>query len=205
MTLDDTSNAAIAAYIKDRHISRGLGTREEPCSIAAINLALTGELTDKIPDCMSEVIGAWIIRIQDGMPDDMRNGAEWRALLPLAAGTGREFEVERLTIIISRLRETVLPTLNAAPSNVAALAADYAAEASARAAWAAGAAAWAARAAAVYAEVASNAVYAEAASNAVYAEADAGYAAAWAEAWAKFNPPALLQQLIEVGNIGGTK
>ena len=33
------------------------------------------------------------------MPDAMRNSATWKGLLPLAAGTGREFEVKRERII----------------------------------------------------------------------------------------------------------
>jgi hypothetical protein len=67
----------------------GLGTEESACSIAAINLALTGELTDDIPDCMSEVIGRWIIPTQDAMPAELRNSPRWKSLLPLAAGTGQ--------------------------------------------------------------------------------------------------------------------
>jgi len=66
---------AIAAKLASMHLPSGLGDEEAACSIAAINLALSGKLTDEIPDCMSEVIGKWIIRIQDSMPDDMRNSA----------------------------------------------------------------------------------------------------------------------------------
>lgn len=82
-------------------LAQGVGTFESACSIAAINLALSNTLDDKIPECMSHVIGSWIIKIQDMMPEDMRNSAEWRRLLPLAAGTGRTYERERLTLILS--------------------------------------------------------------------------------------------------------
>lgn len=83
----------IAELLKNCHPTSGLGQNEhEACSIVAINLALTGKLTDEIPDCMSPVIGNWIIRIQDAMPEEMRNSEEWKSLLPFAAGTGREFE-----------------------------------------------------------------------------------------------------------------
>lgn len=82
-------------------LSVGIGTRESACSIAAINLALTGELTDKIPECMSAVIGDCIIALQDLMPKDIRNSLRWRSLLPLAAGTGREQEKERLDLILN--------------------------------------------------------------------------------------------------------
>ena len=90
----------IRDYVTTHHIPQGLGSEEAACSVAAINLALTGELTDKIPNCMSPVIGQWIIRIQDSMPDSMRNSDEWKALLPLAAGTGREKEAERRDMIM---------------------------------------------------------------------------------------------------------
>lgn len=90
-------------------LSVGLGTEEQACSIAAINLALTGELTDTVPKCMSPAIGHWIIGIQDRMPDDVRNGAAWRDLLPLAAGTGRDHEPERVAIIMDWMWGTALP------------------------------------------------------------------------------------------------
>jgi hypothetical protein len=201
MTLDDIRKAEIAAYIKGRYISKGLGTREEPCSIEANKLALTGELTDKIPDCMSKVIGAWVIRIQDCMPDDMRNGEQWRSLLPLAAGTGREFENERLHVIMSWLRGIVLPTLDAFLLNGAGDLANAAARSAAAAARSAAAAAAEAAVAAV--EAAQSAVWAvAAAAEAAVAAVEAAQSAVWAVAaaatWAKLNPPALLQQLIEV-------
>lgn len=73
----------------------GIGTVHNPCSIAAINLALSGRLTDEIPECMSSIIGMWIIEIQDAMPDHIRNSAQWKELLPLAAGTKATDEVEK--------------------------------------------------------------------------------------------------------------
>lgn len=87
----------------------GLGNGEtDACSIAQINLALTGTLTDDIPDCMSEVIGSWIIVVQDSMSNEIRCSAEWRNLLPLASGTGRELEQERLDILLDWMWETGL-------------------------------------------------------------------------------------------------
>ncbi len=82
---------------------------DSACSIAAINLALTGELTDRIPACMSDALGTWIIIVQDGMPHKMRNSKEWREMLPYAAGTGRKLEAERSAAIIDWLWESVLP------------------------------------------------------------------------------------------------
>lgn len=58
-----------------KEIPTGLGDEEAASSIASINLALTGQLTDDIPACMSPVIGRWIIRVQDRMPYEIRNGA----------------------------------------------------------------------------------------------------------------------------------
>ena len=92
-------------------LSRGVGTKERACSIAAINLALDGRLTDEIPACMSLVIGKWIILVQDAMPEAMRNSPEWLSLLPIAAGTGRDHEAERATIIVDWMWGTVLPSL----------------------------------------------------------------------------------------------
>ena len=63
-TITTEQQTAIADFLKGRRI---------PCSVAAINLALFGRLTDHVPPCMSLVVGRWIIRIQDAMPDTMRN------------------------------------------------------------------------------------------------------------------------------------
>lgn len=70
----------IAAYLDTHELPKGLGSNESACSIAAINLALTGRLTDEIPACMSRVIGRWIIGIQDAAPHEMRNSPEWKRL-----------------------------------------------------------------------------------------------------------------------------
>lgn len=99
-TLTKAQQDKIRAWLGEHPVlSVGVGTQEEPCSVAAINLALTGKLTDVVPECMSEVIGQWIIAVQDGMPADIRNSNAWRDLLPLAAGTGREHEEERREVI----------------------------------------------------------------------------------------------------------
>jgi hypothetical protein len=104
-TITKDQQQAIAAFLATHELPAGLGSQEAACSIAAINLALTGELTDRIPDCMSKVIGEWIIRVQDSMPSTMRNSDEWKRLLPLAAGTGREHESERLKLILAWMWE----------------------------------------------------------------------------------------------------
>ena len=98
-------------YLDTHDLPAGLGTEESACSIAAINLAMTGELTDDIPPCMSEVLGKVIIALQDAMPDNMRNSRRYKEWLPHAAGTGREREEERLAVLMDWLWDTVLPKL----------------------------------------------------------------------------------------------
>lgn len=100
-TLSNEAQQSIRDFLKGHTLSRGVGNKESACSIAAINLALDGRLTDEIPNCMSQIIGNWIIRVQDSMPDEIRNGDEWRNLLPFAAGTGRKSERARLEAILN--------------------------------------------------------------------------------------------------------
>lgn len=172
-TLTTEQQQTIADFLKGRHIPSGLGTEEHACSIAAINLALSGKLTDTIPDCMSPVIGRWIIGVQDAMPDEMRNSEAWRKLLPLAAGTGRDKEVERVSIILDWMWSTVLPTLTPIAekygfvSEWAHMLTERTSEAARAARAAAAEAAWAAAARAARA------------------------------AWETFNPVALLQKLVD--------
>jgi hypothetical protein len=99
--------AKLERHLDAHELPVGLGTEDSACSIAAINLAISGKLTDEIPECMSLVIGKWIITMQDKMPDDLRNSKEWKALLPLAAGTGREIEEERLAVCMDMMWESL--------------------------------------------------------------------------------------------------
>jgi hypothetical protein len=110
-TITNEQQASIASKLATMQLPSGLGDEQSACSIAAINLALSGRLTAEIPDCMSDVIGRWIIVAQDAMPGALRNSARWKSLLPLAAGTGREREQERLKIILDWMWGTVLPSL----------------------------------------------------------------------------------------------
>jgi hypothetical protein len=215
-TITLEQQTAIAVKLAGMHLPSGLGDEEAACSIAAINLALTGTLTDNIPPCMSEVIGKWIIKVQDSMPDDMRNSAQWKSLLPLAAGTGRAKEKKRLAIILDWMWGTVLPTLQPLADDrgfgtewkrMTTERTRAAAEAAARAAArAAESVAWeAAREAAhaVEAAEAEAAAWAAAEAAAWAAEAaawaaEAAKAAAWAAAWQTFDPCGLLERLINV-------
>jgi len=98
-------------YLATHDLPKGVGTEESACSLAAINLAMTGVLTDAIPDCMSPVLGMAIIRLQDAMPDEMRNSERYKQWLPNAAGTGRDLEDERLAVLMDWMWGTVLPKL----------------------------------------------------------------------------------------------
>jgi hypothetical protein len=209
-TITTEQQEAIAAFLNDRHIPAGLGTEEEACSIAAINLALTGTLNDTVPDCMSEVIGRWIIGAQDAMPDEMRNSAEWRELLPLAAGTGRENEKERLDIILDWMWGTVLPSLQPLADEKgfgpqwSAMCTERTSEAARSAASAAYAYSYAYAAAAYaaaysYAYAATDtayAAYAASAADTAYSAYAAAVAAANAADWRTFDPIGLLRRLV---------
>ena len=101
----------IASLLSTVTLGHGVGTTACPCTMAAINLAIDGRLTDKIPECVSPVIGNWVIIIQDAMPLDRLNGARWRALVPAIAGTGREHDGERVAIIMDWMWGIALPQL----------------------------------------------------------------------------------------------
>jgi hypothetical protein len=220
-TITTDQQAAIAEKLANMHLPSGLGDEHSARSIAAINLALSGRLTDSIPDCMSRVIGQWIIVVQDAMPDAVRNSERWKSLLPMAAGTGRVNEQERLDIILDWMWVTVLPSLQPLADQQGfgkqwqqmttertAKSADATAWATlgwatwARAAEAAArAAARAARAveaveAAVEAARAADAVARAAAARATNAAA----ADAWATIWVNFDPCGLLERLIKIDN-----
>ena len=224
-TLTNEQQAAIASKLATMHLPSGVGNEHSACSIAAINLALSGRLTDDIPDCMSEVIGRWIIITQDAMPDDVRNSERWKSLLPLAAGTGREQEQERLDIILDWMWDTVLPSLQSIADQQGfgkqwqKMTTDRtakSAEATADAARAksAGVATWAARAAKAAEEAAratveatEEATAANAAASVAWVAAAVAEAAAAAEAevarataWANFDPCELLERLIKIGS-----
>lgn len=194
ITLEQEQNIA-ATIARMGGLSKGVGTEERACSIAAINLALDGRLTDKIPACMSPVIGKWIIVVQDAMPEAMRNSPEWLRLLPLAAGTGREHEDERLVIIIDWMWGTVLPSFQA-QADADGYGAEWRAMCEQRTSQSARAAADAAEA-----EAWAAARAADAAEAAAWAAADAAAwaaASASASAWESFAPADLLARLIAV-------
>jgi hypothetical protein len=220
-TFTQEHRAKLEQYLATHTLPSGLGTKESACSIAAINLALSGTLADDIPDCMSDVLGKATIRLQDAMPGEMRNSERYKALLPEMAGTGREHEQERRTIIMDWMWSVVLPQLQpladkhgfgdawknmcqlkthaaadaaAAAAATSAFAADYAARAAAgAAAHAADAASLAAARAAAFAADAARAA-ACAAARAADAAAYAG-AAAGGDFWEIVDPIGVLERM----------
>jgi hypothetical protein len=179
-TITTDQQASIAKKLASMHLPSGLGDEQSACSIAAINLALSGRLTAAIPNCMSEVIGRWVIAVQDAMPGEMRNSEEWKSLLPLAAGTGRGQEQARLDIILDWMWGTVLPSLQTLADQQGfgeqwqKMTTDRTVESANAAAEATWEDAWAAHRVA--------------------------RAAAWATAWADFDPCGLLERLIKIDN-----
>ena len=105
------ADARLRDYLASHELVAGIGTEKSTCSVAAINLALTEKVMDTIPKCMSKVIGQWMMAVQDVMPWEMRNSPGWKCLLPMAAGTGREREEERLALVMDWMWGTVLPDL----------------------------------------------------------------------------------------------
>jgi hypothetical protein len=201
-------------------LTQGVGNAEAACSVAAWNLALTGTLTDKIPDCASEVIGRWIIVVQDRCPPEHGRGhPEWLRLLPLAAGTGRAHEAERLAIVMDWMWSTVLPSVQSIADQDG-FGEQWRVMCETRTVGAANAASWAAHA--VYVANAANMVHYAAHYAASYAvdAAGVGYVSAAAahtayaadavdtvmyaadeRAWATFAPIEVLRKLIAVTDV----
>ena len=216
MEFPEEARKKLEEYLATHDLPAGLGSEEAACSVAAINLALTGTLTDKIPNCMSYVIGRWMIRIQDAMPSDIRNSQEWKFLLPLAAGTGRQYEQERRKIVVAWLWETVIPYFQSYADRIGmgdewremTEKRDYDSAIKARdVARVIRDKNWTADAAAVAAVAVAAADAAAAAADADADAADADAAAAAADAavaarktfWLAMDPCGLLKKLIEVG------
>ena len=198
------ADARLRDYLASHELVVGIGTEESTCSVAAINLALTEKVTDAIPMCMSEVVGQWMMAVQDVMPSEMRNSSGWKRLLPMAAGTGRKREEERLALIMDWMWGTVLPDLQSV-ADQGGFGAEWrtmCVEKSPDAAWAARDAAWAARAAGAAATGAARAAAwdagdaAWAVTWAARAAGAAGAAATGAAAWERYDPVGLLARLV---------
>ena len=84
------ADARLRDYLASHELVAGIGAEESACSVAAINLALTEQVTDTIPMCMSKVVGQWMIVVQDAMPSEMRNSLDWKRLLPMACTSSKQ-------------------------------------------------------------------------------------------------------------------
>jgi hypothetical protein len=203
----------LEAYLATHSLPSGLGDEESACTLAAINLAITGKLTDAIPSCMSLVLGNATIRLQDVMPDQMRNSKRYKRLIPDMPGTGRECEAERLAVLMDWMWTIVLPQLQpiadkhgfgSAWRNMCEVKTSDAAEAARAAVYAAGAAVYTVRAAgaAVYAagaDVGADVGAAHAARAAVYVGAAVEAANVVVKFWEVVDPIGVLERMTYLG------
>ena len=141
----------------------------DACSIAVLNLALTGELTDRRPECMSPVVHQWIIKVQDRMPAEMRNSGRWKSALLDAPGTGDGRDGERVELILAWMWDVL-----GDPAVLAAVPGE------ARSAW-------------------DRMLRERNDASAAAAASAAAYAAAAARVWERADPAGLLEKLCAVG------
>ncbi len=155
--------------------------------MAQVNFALTGTLDDVPHPCVSEVVRRWVIRIQDALPDDVRNSEGWRhAAVGIAGSAGSEAdEAARVALLLAWMWERLGDEAVVVPV-------------SAQKAWrrmlvektsSAARDAYNAYAAATYAAATYAAAYAAAAAAAAYAASDAAY-------WQRADAPGMLTRLI---------
>ena len=103
------AHARLTDYLQTHRLKSEPGSTQTPCSIQAINIALRGTPSTVVPQCMSEVLGNFIMTIQDAIPNELLNGPEWKRMLPQAAGTQRDLERERSQAITDWMWNKVLP------------------------------------------------------------------------------------------------
>ncbi len=99
----------LRAILKTSELPKGLGTYQNPSSMAAINLAISEELVPYVPDCMSLVIGKWVLIMNDAVPHCIRNSKRWKKALPLAAKSGQDHEEHRANILVEWLWNDIMP------------------------------------------------------------------------------------------------
>ena len=106
--------ASLKTFLGSHDLStEGAGTKESPSPMQAINLAMSGRLSDNTPPTMSRVIGCWFMCEGDGLPHAIVNSRQWKDALLDAPGTGLMLEQERLSLVLDWLWGTVLPHLQA--------------------------------------------------------------------------------------------
>ena len=200
-TFTDQHATKLREYLKSHELSVGEGDEDSACTVAAINLAMTGKVHDKRPACMSAVVHGAVIILQDEIPDEMRNSARYKALVPHMAGTGMEREDERSAVLLNWMWDVVLPQLQDM-ADKRGFGAEWREMCQAKTRGAADAAAYAARPAA-YAAYAARAAYvaaaADAARTAAYVAADAADAAAAAGFWEAVDLIGALERVVFLG------
>lgn len=90
----DDERGFLRRYLDDHYFGECQPGHDPPCLMAAINYSVTGELCDGIPVCMSEIIGNWLVAIQNRMPDDRLNSYRMKMALLEAPATGRSADAE---------------------------------------------------------------------------------------------------------------
>lgn len=98
---DEQRNALRAALTSpELFLVSGQGDADTPgvgqaCTITEISLVLIGRLDDGPHPCICNVIRRWVIRIQDDMPDEIRNSAAWREAAIGIAGSAANLATEK--------------------------------------------------------------------------------------------------------------
>lgn len=77
----------VATFVTGATLGQGLNDSQTPCTIAAINLTLSGRFSDDCPECMSPELCDFVIYLQDSITHECRNSAEWKSVIPLLLDT----------------------------------------------------------------------------------------------------------------------
>jgi hypothetical protein len=77
----------VASFVTGATLGQGLNNSKTPCTIAAINLTLSGRFTDDCPHCMSPELCDFVVILQDSLSHECRNSPEWKSIIPLLLNT----------------------------------------------------------------------------------------------------------------------
>jgi hypothetical protein len=96
----------VASFVTNTTLGQGLDDSQTPCTIAAINLTLSGRFTDDCPRCMSQELCDFVIILQDSLSHESRNSPEWKSVIPLLLNT--KDQNEKIKSRIRRLSTRLL-------------------------------------------------------------------------------------------------
>lgn len=84
----ETEKALYTAFLKDLRLVAGVGNLKagEACTESALQLALTGKLTDDRHPCVDPLIHKWVMNVQDRLDNATLNGP-WKDIAPMVVGT----------------------------------------------------------------------------------------------------------------------